>query len=1127
MGGETGSRPSTHHYPKLTAKPVGKQIHSIYRDRLRQFTGEGQYKAQGLEPKIVEARASGPPAVKLSVWSAPDLTRPTFEDATKHTFKPSKIGDAFGPSWSTHWFKLQVTVPKDIKDRNHLELHWDAGNEGLVWTEDGVPLQGLTGGGERIEWILPEAYRDGKEHILYIEMACNRMFGNANGDTNFPPDPNNYYTLTTADVVAINLDARALFYDFWIIGDAAREFSEQSWEEHEALQVANAIMDAFIAGDGSNESIKEGRKIAQQYLGDKIDSEKVYEEDSADTLVSAVGHCHIDTCWLWPFAETKRKVARSWSNQCDLMDRYPEHRFVCSQAQQFKWLKMYYPALFDRVKSKVKTGQFQPIGGSWVEHDTNMPSGESLVRQFLYGQRLFESNFGERCQTFWLPDTFGYSPQIPQLTQLAGMTRFFTQKLSWNNINNFPHTTFNWVALDGSQVLCHMTPAETYTAEANFGDVKRCVTQHKSMNNDPRSLLVFGKGDGGGGPTWGHLERLRRCRGLSNTKGKLPKVAMGGSVDEFFSKLQKKADEGTDFVTWYGELYLELHRGTYTTQANNKRNNRKAEVLLHDIEFLATMASFKDDIRRHGGFGVNAQLLKSYKYPKKELDEMWELVLLCQFHDCLPGSAINMAYRESDEFYATVFKTGKKLLKDAMTALGLLDCTSESQDQVLVNTLSFDRSEIIDSTSPEKPAGSINVRGLGISLTEASKRSWVETAPTIHENGDGEYVMENHRFRIKVSEGAITSIYDVAADREVLPDGSRANQLTLYDDKPLNWQAWDVEMFHLRSRKELRAHKSAILESGPNRVSVASETKISERSSIRTVISLGAAPTPGSQEGEDGSGPGSFITVTSDVDWHEEKKFLKVEFPVDIRNTNATYETQFGLIQRPTHYNTDWDMAKFEVCCHKFADLSEAGYGVSILNDCKYGFATQGNVMRLSLLRSPKAPDGEADMGNHTAKWAILPHIGALGAETVRAAAAFNNPLVSRHHDGGSEGSSYLKSALDFDATSRILGALSLDKSRSDPAVVIDTVKRGEDDEDVSTEGAGGIPIRKGRSIIVRLYDSLGGKCRARLHFGELPVKKVVKCNVLEDDGEEVGIKDGGVVVQLRAFEVLTLRLSV
>jgi alpha-mannosidase len=732
--------------------------------------------------------------------------------------------------------------------------------------------------------------------------------------------------------------------------------------------IGNAIMDTFIAGDGSKEAIVECRKIARKYLGDKVDSAKVYDGDQ-EAIVSGIGHCHIDTCWLWPWAETKRKVARSWSNQCDLIDRYPELRFCASQAQQYKWLEQLYPGVFDRVKQKVKEGTFQPIGGSWVEHDTNMPSGESLVRQFVAGQRFFESRFGQRCRTFWLPDTFGYSTQLPQICRLAGMDRFFTQKLSWNNINNFPHTTFNWVALDGSQVICHMAPSETYTAEANFGDVKRSVTQHKSLDQDHTSLLVFGKGDGGGGPTYQHIEKLRRCRGISDKVGLLPRLKLGDSVEDFFDRLEKKIEKGTELVTWYGELYFELHRGTYTTQANNKRNNRNSEILLHDVEYLATLASIKDS---------------KYKYPKEEIDEMWENVLLCQFHDCLPGSSIEMCYDDSDkvctsgmfhqsptnttQLYAHVFKTGDRLLEDAMGSLGFnksgvagqalssSDAAVRSEPSRLIglNTLPWSRTEInripdsgLETYCLYNGEGSLDVRPL--------LSPYPAISACIKETRQGVYELSNSQFKVEVSNGVITSLYDLAAKREVIAKGKKANQLVIFDDKPLYWQAWDVEVYHLDSRKELHAGKSSITESGPHRVSVEVETKISEHSWIKTTISLAAAI---------GDTP-SYVEMSSEVEWRETMKFLKVEFPVDIVNQEASYETQFGIVRRPTHYNTTWDMAKFEVCCHKWADLSEAGYGVSILNDSKYGFATCGNLMRLSLLRAPKAPDAHADMGTY------------------------------------------------------------------------------------------------------------------------------------------------------------------
>ncbi|KAF1835446.1 alpha-mannosidase-like protein [Decorospora gaudefroyi] len=1113
MGGESSHRnmaAATDYYPKLAAGPVGKQIHSIYQSRLRQFVDGGQYREQSLIGKLNEAVASGTDWIKLAVYSPPDLSRPLFKDATSHAFHPTRVGESFGPSWSTHWFKVQLTVPKHMLDKEHLEFVWDADNEGLIWTEDGHTVHGLTGGGERTQWILPESFRDGKEHTFYIEMACNGMFGNApGGDSIQPPKPDKYYRLHTAEIVAINLEARALYFDFWEISDAAREFPGDSTEAHDAQQVCNRIMDTFIAGNGSQESVKAARTIAAEYVGKDVDSHKVYESGK-EAIVSGIGYCHIDTCWLWPFAETKRKVNRSWSSQCDLIDRYPELRFCCTQAQQYKWLEQDYPSTFDRVKKKVKEGSFQPIGGSWVEHDTNLPGGESLIRQFLYGQRYFESKFGQRCRTFWLPDTFGYSTQLPQICRISGMTRFLTQKLSWNNINNFPHTTFNWVALDNSQVICHMPPSETYTCEANFGDVKRSVTQHKSLDQDKTSLIVFGKGDGGGGPTWQHLEKLRRCRGISDKTGLLPRVKLGDSADDFFDRLEKKVEDGTELVTWYGELYFELHRGTYTTQANNKRNNRKSEIMLRDIEFLATLATIKN------GFGRKS----SYKYPKKDIDDMWENVLLCQFHDCLPGSSIEMCYDDSDRIYAEVFATGERLLADALSELGFDDESSWTEDTKLValNTLPWKRTEIVrlptiagQTGYRSAQYGLVNrngsTKGIGALDVFPLASPFLASTASIKEITANKFELRNTQFIAEVTNGAITSLYDISADREIIPKGAKAAQLVIYDDKPLYWQAWDVEVYHLQSRQELQPSKVSITESSPHRVSLEIETKISDKSWAKTTVSLAAAV---------GNEP-TAIEIDAEIEWHETMRFLKVEFPVDITNTEASYETQFGIVRRPTHYNTTWDMAKFEVCCHKWADLSEATYGVSILNDSKYGFATQGNVMRLSLLRAPKAPDAHADMGFHRTRYAIFPHKGGLDERTVRKAFEFNNPLKIV---GRSAFSSLTSGWLN---SFHVHGA---------PNLVLDTVKRGEDDEDVSR---GELPVKKGHSVILRVYDSLGGKSKGVLTWGELGVKKVVKVNALEDELEECEIEDvdiegrgegqKGVGIRIRAFEVASFKL--
>ena len=490
-----------------------------------------------------------------------------------------------------------------------------------------------------------------------------------------------------------------------------------------------------------------------------------------------------------------------------------------------------------------------------------------------------------------------------------------------------------------------MAPSNTYTAAAHFGDVKRSVSQHKSMDQDATSLLMFGKGDGGGGPTWEQLEKLRRCRGISDTKGLLPRVKVGDSVEEFFDRLEKKESEGVKLVTWYGELYFELHRGTYTSQANNKWNNRKTEVLLHDVEYLATLATLKDC---------------SYRYPKKDIDEMWENVLLCQFHDCLPGSCIEMVYRDTDELYKGVFETGEKCIKEALKTLGFSEAHSLQAIPTAINTLAWPRAELVKL--PEDTASQTSryalVKGeTGLASVEilTSAANDTKSVASVKEVREGVFQMSNNRYILEVEGGSITSLFDLAEEREVVAKGEKANQLVLFDDKPLYWQAWDVEVYHLNSRKELSSGKTEICEEGPHRVSLVTETKISEESWVKTTISLAASV----------DDQPSYVEMASEVEWHEKWKFLKVEFPVDVVNTEASYETQYGITRRPTHYNTSWDMAKFEVCCHKWADLSENGYGVSILNDSKYGFATSGNMMRLSLLRSPKAPDAHADMGKY------------------------------------------------------------------------------------------------------------------------------------------------------------------
>ncbi|ANB11302.1 Ams1p [Sugiyamaella lignohabitans] len=1113
-------------YARFNNKPVPVKIPKLYDGRIRQFTDRGgDYHDLNLPHFYDRARNDGTDYVKLEVYDVPKLQRPHFKDAIADAkWRKTSKGNSFGPSWSTHWFRINIRIPSDWKYAEQVLFEWNCGNEGLIYTNEGNAVVGLSGQ-ERREWIIPKDWQlDGKWHQFYIETSCNEMSGN-----NSPPDPNRYFRLDTADIVFPNLEARALNIDFWIIGDASREFPGDSWQKHKARDVLNRIIDVFDRNN-PDESIKKGREIAREYIGSEVDSSQVYKTANK-APVYGIGNCHIDTAWLWPFAETHRKVGRSWATQLNLIERYPEYTFTASQVQQFKWLSEDYPDVFARVKEAVKGGRFIPIGGSWVECDTNMPSGEAMLRQFLLGQRFFQHHFGFRTKTYWLPDTFGYSPQIPQFCRLVGIDRFLTQKLSWNSINSFPHSTFNWVALDGSQVVAHMPPDNTYTAQAHFGDVSRSLRQHKNLDVDQHGMLLFGHGDGGGGPTSEMLEKLRRCRGLSDTVDLLPRVQLGKTVDEFYDDILASTDNGNKLVTWVGELYFEFHRGTYTTQAAIKKGNRVSEVIMHDVEFLATLASLKN---------------KDYKYPTKDIDELWENVCLNQFHDVLPGSGIEMIYEDARAIYQHIAEQGEKLAKEALDALNISTHYIPGHSLGALNTLPWGRSQVIEVPTEKIPrevqASSsfisqangdkllvqVQAEGSGVALpTTVSSSIPHATAKEIRK---GVFVLENGKLRATIENGVLTSVWDQDAQREIIPKGATGNQFVIFEDQCLSFPAWETELYSLDSRKELSAGTVRISQKGPLRAAVEIENVISEQSRIKTTISLDAYQKP-TKESEGAFPDISYLEFSCEVEWHETYKFLKVEFPVDVHSDVATYETSYGAHKRPTHFNTTWEVAKFEVPAHKWADLSDYSYGVSLINDCKYGYAIHGNVMRLSLLRAPKSPDAHADMGSHQFRYALLPHRGGVNPDVVRAAYNFNHPLeiVYLPNSNPADIDGYDSMVIDTVPEPKgdeVLRSFTLD---GDKSLIMSAVKRFEDDEDVSR---GLLPVRgaSGRkSVIIRVYESLGGRARAYLNSKQ-SIARVFKTNALEDDEEALDILSGvdgdKVPIELRAFEIATFRIE-
>lgn len=1093
-------------YDRINLQPTFKPIDHLFLDRLRQFIDNGHFRDFNL-PKFYDRERvdSNTDAINIQVWQVPDkdgkTDRPLFRDIDFDSieWKGASKGDVFGPSWKSFWFKIEWEIPEEwLSLGQDIQFDWDSSNEGLIYDAKGLPLQAFTGG-DRTIFNIPKKFKKSGKQLFYLEMACNGMFGNG-ADSH--PDPNRYFRLNRCDLVLPNVDAHKLYFDFLIISDAARELGGGA-QKYQAASVATAIMDSFDPDD--SDSILKGREIATKFLGKDIDSDAVYHKNPLNFIdVYSIGNCHIDTAWLWPWAETRRKIVRSWTTQLKLTDDYPEYVFVASQMQQFKWLKEDHPDILAKIKDKFTTNQFLPIGGTWVENDTNLPGGESLIRQFLLGQRFLIDEFGTCASIFWLPDTFGYSSQIPQICQIVGIQKFLTQKLSWNNINKVPLNTFNWKAIDGSEVLVHMPPNDTYTAMANFGDVVRSQTQHKNLRDVPTGLLVYGYGDGGGGPTEDMLEKLRRCRGLSNTVGAMPSVHVGNTVEEFYDDILERSEDGKTLPTWTGELYLEFHRGTYTTQADIKKWMRFSEVKIHDLELLATLLS----------------VTTSYKYPTKEIHDLWENIALCQFHDVLPGSSIGMVYyEEAKPMLLHVMKTLDKLTKKALKQIE----NDKSQSVTGVNTLPWHRIELLDVPTSEvagmsldssvvsSVSGDITTFGFNTEINTFVRKDDLKYPASIEKAKDGDnYILSNDLLKAKItSSGVITSLVDLTTGREIIDSTATkqssggGNQYIIFVDTPLGSDAWDTEIFSFQKFRYLEAGEVISMTSDPLESKLVVKHTISSESSIETTISLAGITSDSSIT------QNNFVKFSSHVEWHENAKFLKVQFPTTITTPpSALYETQFGITQRPTHWNTTWDIAKFEVAHHKFMDLSEYNYGVSVLNNCKYGGSIHGNLLRLSLLRAPKAPDDQADMGTHDFEYALYPHSGNLGPNTVRLAHNFNYRLLLTVGSGK--------------AVRSLVDSITL---TGDKSLILSNVKRSEDDEDINIYD--NIPVQnKGqKSAVLRVYEALGGLSRGEIKFSGLKVDKVYKTNAMEQIEEEIELLDDSVKIALRGFEIATFKV--
>jgi alpha-mannosidase len=974
--------------------------------------------------------AASTPITEMTI--AGPTERIGYVAAQELDYAPLRLGHELGPQWSTHWVRGSVLVP-DGWSGGPVHLRWKSWSEATLWI-DGVAVYGLNSArGERQDRIdapLFDRATPGDTVDFVLEIACNGMFGSSTS----PFASVGPYVVDQADLVLVNPDALTLAEDFSILRKLLNESFTGNLDESLAGQLTEALLEFADLVEADDPTSWAGARAVLAPLLAATNGTHVHR-------VTAIGHAHLDTAWLWPLEETRRKAVRSWVTQCDLLDRYPDYRFCASQAQQYQWIREDHPELFERIKAHVGAGRWVPVGGSWVEPDGNLPSGESYVRQFLLGQAFFQEHFGARSRTFWCPDTFGYHGQLPQLMAQAGMDRFLTQKLSWNRFTTPPHHSFRWAGVDGTEVVTHFPPADTYNSEATVAELRRVAATFRNHGEAEESLLVYGYGDGGGGPHPDMIERLRRMGDLQG----VPSTEMG-SPEEFFDVLEGRAG---DLPAMVGELYFEYHRGTYTSQAHIKAGNRTMEFLLHDVELLASLAGedHRDEIRA-----------------------MWEEVCCLQFHDILPGSSIEPVNDSAREAYDRLTAQCRSLITQLLERLAQSSAGSAAAEPHAFNTLAVPRTQVAHD-----PAGDlVLLRAEPLAMAESTEPAH---PATLERAGDG-FVLANGLVRARIdAAGQLTSLVHLATGREALAGPGHVHML--HDDDPIEYDAWDIDPYSITNGMPVGG-ASVVQEAlvDPLRCAVTATYALGRQSSFQVEIRVDA-DTP-------------YVSFAVEADWRERHQLWKVLFPLAVRSSRATYEMPFGFAERPTHASTLADFAQYEVAGHRWADLSEYGFGVSVLSDAKYGWSCRGNELGLSLLRAPTSPDPQADQGDHHRfSFAVMPHTGSWQeAGVADVAAAFNHAVV------------WAPGAVVDGSVVRV----------DDPNLLVDTVKPAED----------------GDGVILRLYERHGGSGTARLlPHSSLGGTTARLTNILEDPGAELVVDaDGSITLDYSPHQVLTVRLS-
>ncbi|TLS52462.1 alpha-mannosidase [Paenibacillus antri] len=958
-----------------------------------------------------------------------------------------RAGDRWGKLWDCGWFHFTGKVPREAAGAK-VVLLIDVNGELCIVDHEGIPKQGLTNinsefdtslglPGKRVVHICESS--TGEETIdLWADAGCNDLFGQFRSGT-----------LKEAVIAICREQVRQLYYDAEVLVETAEQLPSGSARKEKIYRALSDV--SLLLTELTDQRVAEARRILGKELamrgGDPV------------LTISAIGHAHIDLAWLWPIRETIRKGARSFATALRMMERYPDYVFGASQPQLYDWMKEYYPKLYSEIKERIKEGRWEPQGAMWVESDTNVPGGESLVRQVLYGKRYFQQEFGHDISTLWMPDVFGYSASLPQILKKSGVTYMMTQKLSWNMYNRHPHHTFFWEGIDGSRVLAHMPPEDTYNSPAAPRSIMKAEKEYLDKNISDRCLMLFGIGDGGGGPGEEHLERLSREK---NLLGLAPVVQEPS--ERFFEKL---AEDGERYQSWRGELYLEKHQGTLTSQARNKRFNRKMEKALRELEYASVLA----------------WMANGYPYPSEELERIWKEVLLYQFHDILPGSSIKRVYDESLERYATMLEQVERMIATSYTSVaGSMCLAGQKENSVLIfNSLPWERVEWLKL---DEEWLRLRVPPMGFVSGDSNIVSIVNKDATVSEMKVSlrERAAENDLLKVTFgADGGIKSIWDKESEREIVVPGEQANALRIYHDEG---DAWDFPSTYRQSGgTPLTMEGLEPIVNGPV-AGFLIRYKFGQSSLTQKVVL-----TAGSRR----------IDFVTEVDWKESGKMLRTSFPVNVRSDHVNCEIQFGYIQRPTHRNTMWDYAKDEICAHHWIDLSEPDYGVALLNDCKYGHRAENNVLDINLLRSPSYPDPEADRAKHSFIYSLYPHQGDhVQAEVYKRGYELNVPLRTVEASNRSDiGTAPKPAGMD--------SFLKLDH----PNVMVETVKKAED----------------GEEIIIRLYETAGTRIQTNLHTG-FQMSDAWLADLLERRIEQLDIKGQTLNLTFAPFEIVTLRLT-